>query len=94
MSSGDCISIVIPTYQRAPILLRTLPSYLATAAEEVVVVDDGSTAEHRPLLETVASLDRVRLVTLPRHLGLPVARNEGAARTGSASCQRPASRRL
>ncbi len=74
-------TIVIPTYRRAALLERTLPSYLATGATQIVVVDDASGNPHGPVLSRLASLDpRIALVTLERHAGLPGARNEGVAR--------------
>jgi len=74
-------SIVIPTYRRAALLERTLPSYLATEAIQIVVVDDASGSPHGPVLARLAALDpRIALVTLDRHAGLPGARNEGVAR--------------
>jgi GT2 family glycosyltransferase len=72
-------SIVIPTYRRSELLSRVLPSYLATGADEVVLVDDGSGPGHRLSLERLANEPNVRLVALNRHVGLPAARNEGAA---------------
>jgi glycosyltransferase involved in cell wall biosynthesis len=74
-------SVVIPTYRRAATLLRMLPSYLATGAREVVVVDDGSGPPHDAILARLRGTARVRLVTLP-HVGLPAARNEGVAACG------------
>jgi glycosyltransferase involved in cell wall biosynthesis len=74
-------SIVIPTYRRAALLERTLPSYLSTEATEIVVVDDASGGPNGLVLARLASLDpRIALVTLDRHVGLPSARNEGVAR--------------
>jgi len=73
----DSFSIVIPTYLRAALLTRTLPSYLMTGAKQVIVVDDASSNAHRGDLLRLASDPRVHLVILPRHVGLPAARNEG-----------------
>jgi glycosyltransferase involved in cell wall biosynthesis len=71
-------SIVIPTYRRGSMLARVLPSYLDTGALEVVVVDDGSGEQDRPILALIGAQPGVRLVG-QRHLGLPRARNTGVA---------------
>src|SRR5262245_5113945 len=71
-------SIVIPTYSRSALVSRVLPSYVATGADEVIVVDDGSGPSHRPALERVAAESNVLLVALEEHVGLPAARNAGA----------------
>jgi glycosyltransferase involved in cell wall biosynthesis len=72
----ESFSIVIPTYRRARTLESVLPSYLATGAAEVVLVDDGSGPPEGALLEELARHDGVQLVRLP-HVGLPAARNAG-----------------
>jgi glycosyltransferase involved in cell wall biosynthesis len=72
-------SVVIPTYRRAAMLERTLPSYLAAGPDEIVVVDDDSgPGDTFGLRQLEASDRRIRLVPLSRHVGLPAARNEGA----------------
>lgn len=83
--SEDSISVVIPTHQRADLLLgRALPSVLAQsrAPSEVIVVDDGSTdgtagrvaAAHPP-----GSSPPVRLLRLEKRRGPSAARNLGIA---------------
>jgi glycosyltransferase involved in cell wall biosynthesis len=73
-------SIVIPTYRRSGMLRRTLPSYLASGADEILLVDDDSGPPHDAIVTELADRRGVRLVRLARHLGLPAARNEGARR--------------
>lgn len=43
MPHKDCISVVIPSYNRATVLERTIPTYLQEYVGEVIVVDDAST---------------------------------------------------
>jgi glycosyltransferase involved in cell wall biosynthesis len=70
-------SVVIPTFRRAAMLSRVLPSYLATGAESIVVVDDGSGPPHDAILAELAENPLIRVVSPGIHLGLPAARNLG-----------------
>jgi GT2 family glycosyltransferase len=71
-------SIVIPTYRRAALLQRMLPSYLSAGSLEVIVIDDGSDPGDRAALEAIAAEPGVRVIHRP-HRGLPAARNDGVA---------------
>lgn len=70
------ISVVIPTYNRANTILDAVSSVLAQsrAADEVIVIDDGSTDETTSLLEPFAS--EIRLFT-QSNAGVAAARNRG-----------------
>ena len=73
------ISVVIPTYRRRESLLAALPNHLALAGVgEIVVVDDGSDDGTTEAVQAL-QLDRVRVIRHARNLGLPAARNTGAA---------------
>ena len=72
------VSVVIPTYNRAPLLGRSIRSVLGQSYGdfEVVVIDDGSTDG---TAEVVAAFGdpRVRYVALARNKGAGAARNVG-----------------
>lgn len=69
------VSVIIPTYNRAGVLSRALESVMAQTlpAEEVIVVDDGST-DHTA--EVAARFPEVRYVYQDNH-GVSHARNRG-----------------
>lgn len=71
-------SVIIPTYNRGPLIRPTLDSVLAQRETdfEVVVVDDGSTDETTEILAGYAS--RVTVIS-QQNAGPGAARNRGAA---------------
>lgn len=74
------ISVVIPTADRADLVLRAVSSVLSEpgADVEIVVVDDASTDDTVARLQALAD-DRLRVMTLPHRSGANTARNTGAA---------------
>jgi glycosyltransferase involved in cell wall biosynthesis len=70
------ISVVIPTYNRPDLLQQTLESVLAQTYKDlqIIVVDDGSTAETGELLDKFSP--RVQSIRLGRS-GISTARNTG-----------------
>lgn len=54
LRNNPVISVVIPTYNRAPIIGRTIRSVLAQTYRnlEIVVIDDGSSDETKAVIET------------------------------------------
>src|SRR5262245_52413493 len=72
------ISVIIPTYNRATLIVRSLRSVLVAIipGDEVIVVDDGSTDDTTQVLEPYR--DRIRYVIAP-HRGVGAARNRGVA---------------
>ncbi|MCX6714879.1 MAG: glycosyltransferase family A protein [Candidatus Uhrbacteria bacterium] len=73
---SERISIVIPTYQHASTLVRCLDSIFAQSrpADEIIVVDDGSTDTTQAVLKPYR--DRVQ-VLVQTNQGAPAARNHG-----------------
>ncbi len=72
------VSIVIPTYNRAALLERTLQSALQQTYEdiEIIIVDDGSTDNTKQLVNRFQD-QRVVYVRNPVNLGAPESRNIG-----------------
>ena len=77
------VSVVIPTFNRAPVLSRAITSVLAQkdVSFELVVVDDGSTDETRTLVEKmIQDKPSVRYLFQPNQ-GPAAARNLGIKET-------------
>ena len=76
---GLLVSVIIPTYNRWPMLGQAVESVLAQTAGgyELIVVDDGSTDETRCRLADYGS--RLTVLT-QRNRGVSAARNLGASR--------------
>jgi len=77
------ISVVIPARNEGPRVQRTLESLArgrsrTSSPLEVVVVDDASEPSRRPRIRNLPGLD-VNLIRLAERLGVPAARNAGAA---------------
>jgi glycosyltransferase involved in cell wall biosynthesis len=72
------VSVIIPTYNRAHMIARSLESALAQTLRdyEIIVVDDGSTDSTRDFLRESYG-DRIRYIGHPTNRGLSAARNTG-----------------
>jgi len=80
-SRPDLVSVVVPMFNGAPTIQRTLSSALNQTwpAIEIVVVDDGSTDDGARVVEKFAAHDkRVRLLR-QENAGVAAARNAGAS---------------
>jgi hypothetical protein len=78
------ISVIIPTYNRAPYLERAIDSVLAQgrACDEVIVIDDGSTDATPILVERLAAASVVPVRLLRQeNQGAAAARNLGIRRS-------------
>ena len=76
---GPDISVVIPTYNRAPALRLNFPHVLGIeGVGEIVVVVDGSSDGTAELLAGLDD-DRVRVITHPERRGSQAARKTGVA---------------
>ena len=80
--TGPLISVIIPTYNRAPLLRRTLAEYRRQTYRadrfELIVVSDGSTDDTDAVVDAaVADLPyQLKFATVP-HAGPAAARNRG-----------------
>lgn len=81
-SSAPSVAAIIPAYNRASTIVRAVESVLdqTRPADEVLVIDDGSTDETVDRLAPYR--DRVRVDTI-ENAGAAVARNIGASRTSA-----------
>lgn len=77
------VSVIIPTWNRSSLLPRALDSVLGQSvpADEVIVVDDGSTDGTASMV--AARYPQVRLLRTP-HGGVSAARNHGIRAVGGA----------
>jgi glycosyltransferase involved in cell wall biosynthesis len=73
------VTVIIPTYNRAQLVLRAIDSVAAQtyAPIEIVVVDDGSTDDTMSLLAERARVGKIRIVTHAANRGVTAAKNTG-----------------
>lgn len=72
-------SVVIPLYNRAPVIRETLNSVLAQTCQdfEIIIVDDGSKDDPKPVIDAIGD-NRIRYI-YQDNAGANVARNKGIA---------------
>lgn len=60
----DLVTVIIPTYNRAHLLMKTVPSYLQRGVVEIILVDDASADETPAVLAKLAAMyaGRVRFL--------------------------------
>jgi glycosyltransferase involved in cell wall biosynthesis len=78
-SQGPVVSVVLPTYNRAGFIGRSIRSVLAQTYTdfELIVVDDGSRDETTRVVAGLATDRRLRYLPLDENRGAAVARNAG-----------------
>ncbi len=78
------ITVVIPLYNKAPHIVKTLESVLAQSSrpKEIIVVDDGSTDGGSDLVAPYVERYGVRLIR-QENAGVSVARNRGVSEANS-----------
>ncbi|PJE64583.1 MAG: hypothetical protein COU90_01965 [Candidatus Ryanbacteria bacterium CG10_big_fil_rev_8_21_14_0_10_43_42] len=81
MAEEPLVSVVLPTYNRARVLPKSIDSILAQTFTdfELIIVDDGSTDNTKRLVTDYSARDsRVRYVKHEANRGLAAGRNTGA----------------
>jgi glycosyltransferase involved in cell wall biosynthesis len=80
MARDPLISVVMPSYNRAGLIGRTITSVLAQTLDrfELIIVDDGSSDESLSVLATHSD-PRIAVFQQPVNRGAPAARNAGVA---------------
>jgi glycosyltransferase involved in cell wall biosynthesis len=75
---NPAVSVVLPTYNRAALLGRSIRSVLGQSYQdfELIVIDDGSTDETSAIVEGFGDR-RIKYLPLPRNTGAGAARNVG-----------------
>lgn len=85
MGVSKLISVVIPTHNRAEMVVRCVKSVLEAdyPEKEIVVVDDASTDDTLEKLRAAFAFEkRVKILESERNFGPSVNRNRGALSTG------------
>jgi len=77
MERDSRVSVIVPTYNRAPLLGRAIESLLAQTRrpDEIIVIDDGSTDNTEEVARPYG--DRIRYIRLAKNGGISHARNTG-----------------
>ncbi len=72
------VSVIIPSYNRAHVLDRTIPTYIQDITLEVIVVDDGSDDNTKEKVKKLhEKFEAVKYIGFKEHKGLPFAKNVG-----------------
>lgn len=74
----ECVSIVLPTYNRVKLVKRAIESVLLQTYEEfeLIIVDDGSVDDTEEMIRTIDD-KRIRYIRLEKNSGPANARNVG-----------------
>ncbi len=75
---SSCVSVIIPTYNRAAVIARAITSVLAQdyTPLEIIVVDDASTDDTQRVVERFGDA-RIRYIVRSENRGAAAARNTG-----------------
>lgn len=81
--TSDKLAIVIPCFNHADILRRTLENicHQTRSADELVVVDDGSADNPEAVVKEFSDRLPIKFIRLSENRGAPYARNLGAVQT-------------
>lgn len=77
-----CVSVVIPSYNRAHLLPYTIPSYVQDLVGEIIIVDDCSTDNTSEVIRQLQEkYPFIRYFRMPRNSKQTAAKNEGIKHT-------------
>lgn len=69
------VSVIIPTFNRAHILRKTVPTYIQDITLEVILVDDGSDDYTREVVNRLhKQYTEIKYVRLNQHKGITYAK--------------------
>lgn len=75
------ISIVIPSYNRSPLLPRAIKSISRDFSAEIIIIDDGSVDGTDTIVSNLSQSDnRIVYIQLDKNRGVNIARNTGVRR--------------
>lgn len=75
-----CISVIVPSYNRARLLSETIPTYLQEGVAELILVDDCSRDNTEEVVKALQKrYPQIRYFRNERNLGQPGANNRGLA---------------
>lgn len=74
------VTVIIPSYNRAHLLKRTLPTYLQENVKEIILVDDCSTDNTEEVVGRLQkTIPQLKYIRQPRNMKQPAANNRGLA---------------
>ncbi len=77
---NPCVSVIIPSFNRASLLKQTIPSYLQPEVGELIFVDDASSDNTESAVRDLClSEPRIKYIRLEKNSGQPHANNTGVA---------------
>ena len=78
MKCDEKITVIIPTYNRANIISKSIESVLNQTYNniELIIVDDGSTDNTEEVIASIKD-DRIKYYKLKKNSGTAIARNYG-----------------
>lgn len=72
------ITVVIPSYNRAHLLHKTIPSYIQEGVKEIIIVDDHSSDNTKDVVEQLRETYHIiTYLRLPQNLKQTAAKNKG-----------------
>lgn len=77
MNNPD-VTVIIPSFNRAHLIFKTIPSYLQEYVKEIIVVDDCSKDNTEEVVTQLIKIyPQIRYIRQPRNMRQPAAKNRG-----------------